>query len=43
MTRRPATVTPDCSMGAAITRMRRARIRHLLVVDSDRLVGIVSH
>jgi CBS domain-containing protein len=43
MTRRPATVTPDCSMGAAVTRMRRARIRHLLVVDTDRLVGIVSH
>ena len=43
MTRQPATVTPDCSMGTAITQMRRAHIRHLLVVDADRLVGIVSH
>ena len=30
-------------MGTAITQMRRAHIRHLLVVDADRLVGIVSH
>src|SRR5215471_16080701 len=43
MTRQPATVTPDCSMGAAITQMRRAGVRHLLVMDADRLVGIVSH
>ncbi len=43
MTRKPATVAPDCSMGSAMSRMRRSRIRHLLVVDAGRLVGIVSH
>ena len=43
MTRRPATVAPDSSIGAALARMRRAEVRHLLVVDTDRLVGIVSH
>ena len=43
MTKQPATVAPDCSIGAALARMRRAEVRHLLVVDADRLVGIVSH
>ena len=43
MTKQPATVAPDCSIGAALGRMRRAEVRHLLVVDVDRLVGIVSH
>ena len=43
MTKQPATVAPDCSIGAALGRMRRAEVRHLLVVDTDRLVGIVSH
>lgn len=43
MTKQPATVPPDCSIGAALARMRRADVRHLLVVDADRLVGIVSH
>jgi len=43
MTRKPTTVAPDCSMGSAMSRMRRSRIRHLLVVDAGRLVGIVSH
>jgi len=43
MTKQPATVAPDCSIGAALGRMRRAEVRHLLVVDADRLVGIVSH
>ena len=43
MTRQPATVAPDSSIGAALGRMRRAEVRHLLVVDADRLVGIVSH
>lgn len=43
MTKQPATVAPDCPIGAALARMRRAEVRHLLVVDADRLVGIVSH
>ncbi len=43
MTKQPATVAPDSSIGAALARMRRAEVRHLLVVDADRLVGIVSH
>ena len=43
MTKRPATVAPDSSIGAALSRMRSAEVRHLLVVDTDRLVGIVSH
>lgn len=43
MTREPATAEPDVSIGAALARMRRAEVRHLLVVDADRLVGIVSH
>ena len=42
MTKQPATVAPDCSIGAALGRMRRAEVRHLLVVEADRLVGIVS-
>ena len=42
MTKQPATVAPDCSIGAALGCMRRAEVRHLLVVDADRLVGIVS-
>ena len=43
MTKQPATVAPDCSIGAALAHMRRAEVRHLLVVEADRLVGIVSH
>ena len=43
MTREPATVAPECSMGSAMSRMRRSRIRHLLVVDAGRLVGVLSH
>jgi len=43
MTRQPATVAPDSSIAAALGRMRRAEVRHLLVVEADRLVGIVSH
>jgi CBS domain-containing protein len=42
MTRRPTTVTPECSLGSALSRMRRSRIRHVLVVDAGRLVGVVS-
>src|SRR5262245_45856069 len=43
MTRRPMMVTPDCTIAAALARMRRAQVRHLLVMDAGRLVGIVSH
>jgi CBS domain-containing protein len=43
MTRKPATISPNCSMGSAMSRMRHSRIRHLLVVDAGQLVGIVSH
>jgi acetoin utilization protein AcuB len=43
MTKQPATVAPDSSIGAALARMRSAEVRHLLVVEADRLVGIVSH
>lgn len=43
MTRQPATVAPDSSISAALGRMRSAEVRHLLVVEADRLVGIVSH
>jgi acetoin utilization protein AcuB len=42
MTRDPATVSDDCSIQTALGRMRGAQIRHLLVLDHDRLVGIVS-
>jgi acetoin utilization protein AcuB len=43
MTKQPTTVGPDCSIADALARMRRAEVRHLLVVDAGRLVGIVSH
>jgi acetoin utilization protein AcuB len=43
MTKQPAAVGPDCSIADAMARMRRANVRHLLVVDAGRLVGIVSH
>ena len=43
MTKQPATVATDCPIGVALVRMRRAEVRHLLVLDADRLVGIVSH
>jgi len=43
MTKQPATVAPDCSIAGALAYMRRAEVRHLLVVDGGRLVGIVSH
>jgi acetoin utilization protein AcuB len=43
MTRAPAMVEPDCTIDAALARMERAEIRHLLVVEADRLVGIVSN
>ncbi len=43
MTRQPASVTADCPINIALGRMETAGVRHLLVVDGDRLVGIVSN
>ncbi|MEM7351137.1 MAG: CBS domain-containing protein [Acidobacteriota bacterium] len=42
MTPNPRTVTPDLSVRSAFFEMRRMGIRHLLVVDGVRLVGIVT-
>jgi acetoin utilization protein AcuB len=43
MTREPETVTVDCAISLAVQRMQRREIRHLLVVDGARLVGVVSN
>lgn len=43
MTRDPETVPPEYPIRSALGRMRNRGIRHLLVVDSDRLVGVVSN
>lgn len=43
MTRGPATVPDDCPVETAAQRMRGAEIRHLLVLDGDRLIGILSN
>jgi len=43
MTRGPAIVADDCPIDGALARMRSADIRHLLVFDGDRLVGILSN
>lgn len=42
MTTPAITVTPDVPVLAALSQMSRQRIRHLPVVDDDRLAGIVS-
>jgi len=42
MTHRLVTVTEDCPIGVALVKMRTAEIRHVAVVDRDRLTGIVS-
>jgi acetoin utilization protein AcuB len=42
MTRAPVAVGPECSIETALQLMRDAEVRHLRVVDADRLVGIVS-
>jgi acetoin utilization protein AcuB len=42
MTKTPATVPEDCSIAVALGRMRVGEVRHLLVMDGDRLSGIVS-
>ena len=43
MTRAPATVSPDCSIEIALQHMRQTEVRHLLVFEVGRLVGIVSN
>jgi acetoin utilization protein AcuB len=43
MTRKPAAVPEDASVGAALARMQSAQVRHLLVMDGDRLSGILSN
>lgn len=42
MTPNPTTIGPDVSVEAAFIRMRSKGFRHLLVVDENRLVGIVT-
>ena len=42
MSARPVTITPDESLETARHRMIAAKIRHLPVITSDRLVGILS-
>jgi CBS domain-containing protein len=43
MSREPVTVTPDVSIEHVIRLMRARGIRHLLVMDGERLAGIVSN
>ena len=42
MTRPPVTVSPDATVAAALSAMRRGRFRHLPVVAAGELVGVVS-
>src|SRR5262245_27624726 len=43
MTRRPITVPEECAIERAVGQMRAAEIRHLVVVEGDRVTGIVSN
>jgi acetoin utilization protein AcuB len=43
MTRRPVTVSPDATVAAALSAMRRGRFRHLPVLAGAELVGVVAH
>jgi acetoin utilization protein AcuB len=43
MTRRPVTVSPETTVAAAVSAMRRGRFRHLPVVAGGELVGVVAH
>ena len=43
MTRAPAVVSEECPIHVALGKMRAAEIRHLLVLEGDRLTGIVSN
>lgn len=42
MTAPAITVTPDVAVLGALSQMTKRRIRHLPVVEGDRLIGIVS-
>jgi acetoin utilization protein AcuB len=42
MTRRPVMVSPDATVAAALSAMRRGRFRHLPVVTGAELVGVVA-
>jgi CBS domain-containing protein len=42
MTRRPVKVPPDCPTDKTLDLMRKRKLRHVLVVDHERLVGILS-
>jgi len=43
MTHAPIRIPEECSIGQALLRMEEDGIRHLLIVDGDRLTGIVSN
>jgi acetoin utilization protein AcuB len=43
MTREPVSIAPDCPVRRALALMEMEGLRHLLVVDGDRLTGIVSN
>ncbi len=43
MTRAPITVPEEYPVRLALARMQRDEVRHLLVVDGDRLSGILSN
>lgn len=43
MTRAPITVPEECPIRLALGQMLRDGVRHLLVVDGDRLSGILSN
>ena len=43
MTRQPLSVTVDCPIRQALGLMQGAGVRHLLVLDGDRLTGILSN
>lgn len=42
MTRDPATVGPDVSVGEGLDRMLAGGFRHLPVMEGERLVGVIS-
>ena len=42
MSRKPVAVQADSPIGAAVALMHGAEIRHLLVMEGDRLTGILS-
>jgi CBS domain-containing protein len=42
MSKRVETASPSLTAGAALLQMKSGRIRHLVVVDSGKVVGIVS-